>query len=96
MFFACVYMEEERLPYIREGLYIDMNMLGGNINARYNCSDRGAIIVTLYKSLDKEHGSPPVEHVVELGSFKIENLESKSASDFLSEIRKGIMKKIDF
>jgi len=59
----------------------------------YETSAFGASIITVYKRLDEGHGSLPLQHVIEVGSFKIGDLDKKiTAADFLKGIREGIEK----
>ena len=58
-------------------------------------SKYGVCYIEVYKSLDKGHGSPPVEHLIKVGNFLIKNTPDMKVNDFLREIRLGIEKIID-
>jgi len=93
---ASVFTQEFVIP---PNYYIDINAE----NARtcphyaisyphYKHSPDGDCIITVYKSLDASHGSPPIEHIVKTGSFSIKNVKKMKSGDFLREIRQGIEK----
>lgn len=61
-----------------------------------NSRDRdGCCYITVYKSLDKGHGSPPVEHLVHAGNVLLTDTKNMKVSDFLKAVRKGIEKIVD-
>lgn len=78
-----------KVPY---NIYISIGGFGQNCNTNFDISQFGEGYVRVYKSLDKGHGSPPVEHVVEVGCFKIEDVKGKTVGEFLREVRIGIEK----
>ena len=78
---------------IPPGFYININSAPNPRSERYESSSYG-VIVDVYRSLDKSHGAPPVEHTISIGDFKIEGVKEMSGNELLEKIRNGIRERI--
>src|SRR3989344_8652442 len=60
----------------------------------YVRSSQGECFVQVYRSLDRGESfssvPPQVQHVVPVGSFRIDGTDEMKASDFLREMREGL------
>ncbi len=54
----------------------------------------GDCYVSVYRSLDKGHGSPPVEHVLPVGTFHVKDADTLTMDAFFEEVRNGIVKTV--
>lgn len=83
-------MDEKREAFSR-GYYIQFFEGAPGFRDYYINSDSPAL-VEIYKSLDKSHGNPPVEHVIKVGTLQIPNVRSMSIDILLQQIRMKILR----
>ncbi|MFH1174311.1 MAG: hypothetical protein V1725_04205 [archaeon] len=79
-----VAIEDIRIP---SGYYIQISCFGASNHYRPHHHNENWI--TVYKSLDHGH-SFPVEHVMNLGSFKITDTDKLTVHEFYGKLRQGI------
>ena len=83
-------MTQERESFSR-GYYIQF--ISGAPGFRDYCvTNDSPVIVEIYKSLDKNHGNPPVEHVIKVGGMHIPDARSMSLDIILQQIREEILR----
>lgn len=75
--------------------YVDINGGPSMTFGHLKNSQYGECYIGVYKSLDRGHGSPPVEHLISVGNFVIKDTQDMKVSDFLREVRQGIEEIID-
>jgi len=83
---------EEKSICLPGGCYIEIVSAPNPDSQKYYCNSFGDSIINLYRSLDWHKGSPSVEHVAKMGSFRIGCLKEKTAEQFFQEVREGIDK----
>lgn len=74
----------------QDGYYIEINSTPNPFSKGYEFNSKGESTITVYKSIERSGTHTDVEHVLRVGSFNLSGLETKTAADLLTEIRKGI------
>jgi len=62
--------------------YIDVSGGFATHHKHFDNEQSGTCHVTVYKSLDKGHGSPSVEHLIRVGNILVKNTADMKLGDF--------------